>query len=103
MSLQSDLMLYSQFATGSSPAAVDYKELQYAIETQNVSQAEIELARLRQDSEIGNPVSFQINTSQPAVGNATAGANSVTAAETTIDSASGATPPPSGSIINVTA
>lgn len=102
MSLQSDLMLYSQFATGTGPAAVDYKELQYAIETQNVSQAEIELARLRQDSEIGNPVSFQINSSQAGNSNNVIGG---TAGSNPVDGAASLGMPalPTGSIFNVTA
>lgn len=97
MSLQSDLLIYSRFASGTGPAATDFKALQYAIETRNVSQAEIELSRLRQESEAGNPISFQINTSQT-------GSNDLIANEIAASSAAvSGTVPPSGSLVNVTA
>lgn len=88
-SLQSQLILYAQFANGTGPAAVDFRQLEYAIAIGNVADAQTELARLRRDSEGANPITF-----------APAGAES---ANNVSGPGDGESTPPAGSIINTTA
>jgi hypothetical protein len=45
------MLRYTQFAQANPPASVDYKALEYAIETQNVSDAQSALERLQLDSQ----------------------------------------------------
>lgn len=93
-SLQSQLLLYSQFATGSSPAAVDFKALQYDITTGNYTDGQVELSRLQRDSVVGSSTGATLpatsSASDSAISNAAVG---------TADS----NVPASGSLINVTA
>jgi hypothetical protein len=65
--LQKQMMLYTQFADGSGPAAADYKALQYAIQTHNVSDAQSAMARLQRDSQAANPPSSATTNSNSPV------------------------------------
>ena len=61
-SLQSQLQLYSQYENGTGAATEDYKALQFAIQSNNISNAQAALARLKRDSEgSGTPPSATAN------------------------------------------
>ena len=85
-------MLYTPFADGSGPGAEAYKALQYAIQTNNVSDAQAAMAELQRDSMPGIPPS-------------SATANSNTPVDRVGDQAggSGKTQELSGDSLNVTA
>lgn len=91
LSLQSELLLYSRFATGTGAAATDFQAFQYALETRNIANAQTELARLRRDSiAAGAPALDQISA-QSADGSTNNGIPDTT------------TPPPSGTLLEATA
>jgi predicted negative regulator of RcsB-dependent stress response len=57
-SLQAQMLRYAQPANGqNSQASADYKALQTAVQSGNVSDAQAALARLKRDSQAGNPAS----------------------------------------------
>ena len=67
LSLQSDLLIYSQFANGNPPGSVDFKDLAYSIQTRDMAEAQTALARLRLDSETAGSPSLIANTAaEPA-------------------------------------
>ncbi len=90
-SLQSDLLLYSQYSTGNSAAAVDFKQLEYSIETRDLSDAQIEFAKLQRDSEVA--------TTNPPL---TINSNGTTTSGVSGDDGN-ATSSEAGSLVNVTA
>jgi hypothetical protein len=66
--LQAQMMLYSRSASGqNSQASADYRALQAAIKSGDVSTAQAALARLQHDSRTTNPA-----TAKPAPASATA-------------------------------
>jgi hypothetical protein len=62
-------MLYTQFADGSGSATADYKALQDAILTKNVSDAQTAMAALQRDSDTANLPSPAATSSNPAADN----------------------------------
>jgi hypothetical protein len=61
--LEEQMFRYSQFAQGSS---ADYKALEYAIQTHDISDAQNALARLQRDSQItAAAATATINTHSP--------------------------------------
>jgi hypothetical protein len=64
--LQSQMMRYSQTANGqNSQASADYKALQSAIKSGNVSDAQAALARLQRDSQTANPTAATPASTSP--------------------------------------
>ena len=51
LALQSQMLMYSQYAQGSGTATTDYKTLEFDILTRNVSAAQTMLSQLERDSE----------------------------------------------------
>lgn len=62
------MLLYPQFAEGSGPGAAAYKALQYAIQTNNVSDAQTALAKLQRDNVPASPPSSATTNSNSSVG-----------------------------------
>jgi hypothetical protein len=65
--LQQQLMLYTQFANGTGPAAAAYKALEYAIQTNNVSDAQAAMAQLQSNSESAGASSSATTTSDSSI------------------------------------
>ena len=68
-SLQSQLLLYSKFATGSGPSAIAYKDLLIAVNTGNIPDAQEALVRLQRDSLSAGPAASATTPASPPVEN----------------------------------
>jgi hypothetical protein len=55
--LREQMLRYTQFAQANPPGSTDYRALEYAISTQNVSDAQAALERLQLDSESAGGIS----------------------------------------------
>jgi hypothetical protein len=78
-SLKSQMSLYSQYANATGQAGADYKALQFAIQTHNVTEAQAAMARLRRDSQASGAA--KVNASQDADGDGNASPGGISNAD----------------------
>ena len=63
--LQAQMQHYAESANASIKATADYKALQYAIRTDNISDAQADIARLRQENQVAAPANSALEPDSP--------------------------------------